>query len=101
MEGGLENGLDFEVQPFSEPSEVAATAGECGLTGLRNLGNTCYMNSTLQVLFNTPEIRTYFPGFAIPFSTIRLELGPSQARDGDYEGLRASLMHSYLNRHYL
>lgn len=40
-------------------SELTPLAGP-GLTGMRNLGNSCYMNSVMQVLFTIPDFITRF-----------------------------------------
>ena len=44
----------------SSKSTLAGRAPAHGAVGLINLGNTCYMASTLQGLSNTPLLRNYF-----------------------------------------
>ncbi|CAL9236397.1 unnamed protein product [Arabidopsis halleri] len=39
---------------------VTTRGSTAGLTGLLNLGNTCFMNSAIQCLVHTPEFASYF-----------------------------------------
>ena len=54
------------VSPLKENSDLVVRPG---MTGLDNLGNTCFMNSVLQVLANSRELRDYFLGEWILFFT--------------------------------
>jgi ubiquitin carboxyl-terminal hydrolase 4/11/15 len=47
-----------------------------GITGLMNLGNTCYMNSALQCLMHVEELASYFLSMWIVLTLRTLKWGP-------------------------
>lgn len=53
------NTFGVECPPFGSCSREACVMG---LTGLVNLGNTCFMNSAVQCMVHTPKIVDYFLG---------------------------------------
>lgn len=57
MQGEAVKLEDFIHRPLSD---VLSKQARCGITGLQNLGNTCFMNSGLQCLSNTTELTKYF-----------------------------------------
>ena len=66
-------------------------ANDAGLVGLRNLGNTCFLNSTLQALSCVPAFRRYFCEVAFSSMTALREQGSMPAALTDcFLGLWAS-----------
>ncbi len=59
-EMNLEANMNLQLSKVLEAGKELIPVFGPGLTGLENLGNSCYMNSVLQCLFNLPEFSDYY-----------------------------------------
>jgi hypothetical protein len=53
-------GIDGKQWAFREKSDRTGSETGDGIVGLYNMGNTCYLNSSIQCLSHTPIFRDYF-----------------------------------------
>ncbi|KAJ9476857.1 Ubiquitin carboxyl-terminal hydrolase 14 [Pseudozyma hubeiensis] len=56
----IEQNLKFDFNMTGEDGKTLEPVFGPGLTGLRNLGNSCYMASVLQTLFSLPAFKTRY-----------------------------------------
>ncbi|KAI1623627.1 ubiquitin thiolesterase [Exophiala viscosa] len=82
MEMQVEQNLKWDFSMTTEDGkELSPLFGE-GFTGLKNLGNSCYLNSTVQCLFALPEFqqRYYHPEQPPPSTNLPAEDIETQLR---------------------
>ncbi|NXP83180.1 UBP13 hydrolase, partial [Ramphastos sulfuratus] len=99
----MENGLrDNDIKPRVSEWEVIQEAGVKlkpmygpGYTGMKNLGNSCYLNAVMQAIFSIPEFQRAYVG-NLPRIFDYSPLDPTQ----DFNTQMAKLGHGLLSGQY-
>ncbi|KIJ46150.1 hypothetical protein M422DRAFT_206385 [Sphaerobolus stellatus SS14] len=77
----IEQNLKFDFSMTGEDGKALQPLFGPGLTGLSNLGNSCYMASTLQTIFALPAFRTHYLKTAASHPRTCTELLPAACVD--------------------
>ncbi|KIV80812.1 hypothetical protein PV11_08288 [Exophiala sideris] len=82
MEMQVEQNLKWDFSMTTEDGKELSPLFGQGFTGLKNLGNSCYLNSTVQCLFSLPEFqqRYYHPEQPPPSTNLPAEDLETQMR---------------------
>ncbi|PSK35638.1 hypothetical protein C7M61_004427 [Candidozyma pseudohaemuli] len=121
VELNLDRNMNWQFNLDGQDGELLTPVYGPGLTGLQNLGNSCYLNSTLQALFSFPSYRSFFadldfdklvkdPATDLRSHMIKLYDGlhsgrysrPNELKGDDYQlGLKPSAFKSHIGAdHY-
>lgn len=102
IELNLETNKTWQFNLDGTDGELLSPVFGPGLTGMKNLGNSCYMNSVLQALFSVPAYRDFFadrtfdegianPAEDLPSQLLKLHDGLISGRYSRPSGLKGDL----------
>ncbi|KAI9911296.1 hypothetical protein PsorP6_009052 [Peronosclerospora sorghi] len=90
--------LSYEFEAVMEAGRKLVPISGAGYLGFKNLGNSCYMNSVVQLLLALPEVQErYFKATDVIFSTADT---PSTVPVDDFAAQFAKLAHAALTDRY-
>ncbi|CAI5756837.1 unnamed protein product [Candida verbasci] len=89
IELNIDKNLNFDFRLQGKDGQKLTPVYGKGLTGFQNLGNSCYLNSVVQALFDLDEYKNYFKEFNFNFDIDPIKDLTSQLvkiYDGLYSG---------------
>lgn len=75
--------LSDEDESYISTNTLTKPCGREGVRGLFNLGETCYMNSVLQMMVHSNLLAQYFMGMGHPIHTCPISKEPEKKNDSD------------------
>ncbi|XP_074029590.1 ubiquitin specific protease 20/33 [Leptinotarsa decemlineata] len=98
---GLNVGMSGDASDSSDGEDYHSYHQEkpCGLVGLQNIGNTCYMNAALQALSNTEPLTKFFLECA--YTVHMLSEGKKPGLSRTYQALMRDIWVKKVNQGYV